>query len=111
MKKASSSSSSSMLEARIKNQEHNSTQVSSQIEEKQERINQLTASQESRLKSQQLSRISDTQISKTENSSVSHKQSEIRNEKQELHIDTSRTADRREEKTGKNQSDDLITRI
>ncbi|KAL7603130.1 hypothetical protein Lser_V15G15176 [Lactuca serriola] len=98
MKKASSSSSSSMLEARIKNQEHNSTQVSSQIEEKQDRINQLTALQESRLKSQQLSRISDTQISKTENSSVSHKQSEIRNEKQELHIDTSRTADRREEK-------------
>ncbi|CAH1416841.1 unnamed protein product [Lactuca virosa] len=102
MKKASSSSSSSssssMLEARIKNQEHNSTQVSSQIEEKQERINQMISLQESRLKSQQISRISDTQIAKTENSSISHMQSESRNEKQELHLDTSRTTDRREEK-------------
>ncbi|KAL4586540.1 hypothetical protein LXL04_011176 [Taraxacum kok-saghyz] len=93
MKKASSSSSSSL----IKNQEHKSTEVNTshvenRREEKHERINQSTTLQESRMKSQQISTTSDTQITNNENNtSVSHTQSDIKSEKQELHLDTSRT--------------------
>ncbi|KAI3763922.1 hypothetical protein L2E82_13920 [Cichorium intybus] len=86
-------SSSSSYKGRMKNQEHNSTEVNSHVEdkreEKQERINQLTTLQESRVKSEQISRISDTQITKTENSSFSQTQSNIKNEKQELHLEAS----------------------
>ncbi|KAJ9563728.1 hypothetical protein OSB04_008888 [Centaurea solstitialis] len=77
-------------EARIKNLEENSTEVSGLVEdrreEKLERMNQLTMLQDSRVKSQQISETSDTRITNTENTRFSSRQ--------ELHLDASSSAEK-----------------
>ncbi|KAI3719935.1 hypothetical protein L6452_20841 [Arctium lappa] len=82
-------------EARMKNWEENSTQVSGRVEDRREeeleRMDQLTTLKDSRVKSQQ---ISDTHITNTKNTRVSSQQSDIRKEKQELHFDTSSSAEK-----------------
>ncbi|GJR25420.1 tRNA(adenine(34)) deaminase, chloroplastic [Tanacetum coccineum] len=74
-------------------QSNNVTEVSGQFEDRREenyqKIDQLTASQESRVKSQHVSEMTDIQINRTENTSVSLRQSDIRSKKQELQLDTS----------------------
>ncbi|KVH97518.1 tRNA(adenine(34)) deaminase, chloroplastic [Cynara cardunculus var. scolymus] len=85
--------SSSSHEARMKNGEESSTEVSGQVEdrreEKLERLDQLTTLRDSRVKSQQISETSDTRVTNTKNSRVSSRQSDIKREKQELHLETS----------------------
>ncbi|PWA50925.1 CMP/dCMP deaminase, zinc-binding [Artemisia annua] len=74
-------------------QSDNVTEVTGRFEDRREenyqKIDQLTAFQESRVKSQEVSEITDTRINRTENTSVSLGQSDIRSKKQELQLDTS----------------------
>ncbi|KAF5819686.1 putative tRNA(adenine(34)) deaminase [Helianthus annuus] len=67
----------------------NKQELHDQREEKHQRVDQLTSSKESRVKSQQ---ISDTLVSNIENTSVSHTQSDIRTKKQELHLESSNSS-------------------
>ncbi|KAI3744274.1 hypothetical protein L1987_57351 [Smallanthus sonchifolius] len=106
--KRMTSSSSSSFETRMKNWEENSTEVrdrfEDQREEKHQRVDQLTTSKESSVKSQQISEISDTHFTNIENTSVSHTQSDIRTKKQELHLESSSSSEKRENIEGKYSS-------
>lgn len=83
-KRVASSSSSSSLETKMKNSEDHLTQVSDLFEDQREEKHQrFTTSKESRVKSQQISEILDTHIINA------RRQSDIRNEKQQLQLETS----------------------
>ncbi|KAI3796219.1 hypothetical protein L1987_38885 [Smallanthus sonchifolius] len=110
-KRMTSSSSSSSFETRRKNREENSTEVSDrfedQREEKHQTVDQLISSKESRVKSQQISEISNARFTNIENTSVSNTQSDIRTKKQEMHLESSSSSEKRENIEGKYSSSQL----